>query len=657
MPEVTRVLVVEQAPTARALALVRDYGMTVLVALVVFAVAYDNGGYGESTRDTLAIAVWWMVILGIALGIWPLVRTGAGAFVAGGLLAAFGSFTLLSVVWASDVAAAYAEFTRVALYSGVFALAVVTARRDNAGRWCDGLGMGIVGIMIIALVSRFFHTLEQPVIAQLLPSAQTRLSFPVGYWNGLAVLMGLGIPLLLRGAVTGANAVTRGLAVAPLPGMVSVLYLTSSRGGIATAAVATVAFLLLTGRRWTAVAAAAVAGAGAVAAVLALVNRNALVNGPLGGALAASEGRSAALIIGGICLLTGLIFATGCKAAPREQRISPILGWLLFGTLLVTAVIGMAKAHPMRRFDAFKQTPGAVASDSLIQQHLVSKSGNGRWQLWGSAIDEFQSKPVAGRGAASFQSWWLQHGSLATFVRDAHSLYAETLGELGIIGLILLVAAFLAGLGVAAGRLVRSPGSDRATLAAVIAVFLGYAVAASADWMWELTIVSVVAFVCLGLAAGPATALVARPRLVERGQPPRSLVARYGLGMAVIITGWLLICAIGLPLLAGAKIKDSQREAARGDLRTAVESAVMARNIQPWSSSPYLQVALVEEQVSHFRVARKWILKAIDRSAMDWELWYVAARIETKQGAIRQARRSLAHARELNPRSRLLPAG
>ena len=41
-------------------------------------------------------------------------------------------------------------------------------------------------------------------------------------------------------------------------------------------------------------------------------------------------------------------------------------------------------------------------------------------------------------------------------------------------------------------------------------------------------------------------------------------------------------------------------------------------------------------------------------SEIDWRLWLVQARIQTKRGEIAAARRSLDRARELNPRSPLL---
>ena len=57
-------------------------------------------------------------------------------------------------------------------------------------------------------------------------------------------------------------------------------------------------------------------------------------------------------------------------------------------------------------------------------------------------------------------------------MQDAHSLYLETLGELGIVGFVLLVGAFACGLATAARRLLRAVDADRVTLAAVSATFV-----------------------------------------------------------------------------------------------------------------------------------------------------------------------------------------
>ena len=63
--------------------------------------------------------------------------------------------------------------------------------------------------------------------------------------------------------------------------------------------------------------------------------------------------------------------------------------------------------------------------------------------------------PVAGRGAGTFELAWLEQQPIPVSVVDAHSLYLETLAELGLVGLGLLVLALAPPL---AGRL---PGRER----------------------------------------------------------------------------------------------------------------------------------------------------------------------------------------------------
>ncbi len=660
MSEVKQVVARGRSPAERGVGLAREYAITVAVAVVVFLVAYDNGGYGESTRDALAIGLWWILILAIALGVWPLVRIPLSALVSGGLLAAFALLTLLSVIWASDAGGAYGEFTRVLLYVAVFGVVVAGTRRDNAGRWCDGLALGIVAVAAVALVSRFFPgSFGERQLTQLLPDAGARLPFPVGYWNGLAILLALGIPLLLRIAVSARNLVIGGLALVPIPAIAVAIFLTSSRTGVVAAVLGPVVFLAMTARRWSATAALAVSGVGTVMTILAVRNRDALVEGPLDSPLAASQGHSAALIVAGICVLVGLIYAVGGKVFAGQRPPSRAFGWILVGIAALVLIGAAVALHPVRRFHEFQSSGLGLESNNAIKSHLLSASGNGRWQLWGSAIDEFETKPALGRGAASFESWWLQRGSLPLFVRDAHSLYAETLGELGIVGFLLLVGAFIVGLVTAVSRRFKTDEGDSTTLAAATGAFVAYAVAAAADWMWELTIVSLIGIACLAIMVGPATFPALRPRLVRPSErlPLRRRLRRFGLVGGIAIAGWFLICAIALPLLSGARITDSQAAAARGDVTAAFAAANDARSIEPWSSAPYLQLALVDEEAGNYARARRWIRSALARDQADWRLWLVRARIESVLGNLKQARRALAHAQVLNPHSPLFASG
>ena len=622
------------------------------LAAGVFWLAYDHGSYSLTSRDSVAVLVLWVLVLGSAAGFWPAARIPRSALVAGGLLAAFALWTGLSALWAASPEKAFNEFTRVVLFLGIFALAVVAAPRASSRTWLAGLALGLTSVGLIALVSRLFpHSFADTAeLAQAFPTARKRLSFPVDYWNGLATLVALAIPTLLYFAAE-ARSVVRGLAVSPLPALAATLYLTSSRGGWIATATGIVVLLALTSRRWATAGAVAVGGAASVGAVVVLLGRDELVNSPLTSSVAESQGRSAALIIGLLCLGAGVAYALLARVVPAPPPASRGAATAFVSVLVVLALAAVVAMHPVRRFDNFREVPPELAGAS-IQEHLFSTSGNGRWQWWSSAWDEFQSKPVTGRGAGSYEAWWAQHATIPAFVRDAHSLYAETLGELGLVGLGLLLAFIVYCLVTGARRLRDRTEGDRAALAALLALVTAFLFEAGIDWMWELTAVSAVAFLALGLIAGPATEPVfAELRAVERRRS-----APY-IRVAAAAVAFGLIVAVAIPLLATMEVSRSEQAATSGNVVQALDRAESARSIQPWAASPYLQLALVYEVGGRIDEARQAIETAISKDDDDWRLWLVAARIQTKAGAITEARQSLQKAQELNPKSDLFAAG
>ena len=287
-----------------------------------------------------------------------------------------------------------------------------------------------------------------------------------------------------------------------------------------------------------------------------------------------------------------------------------------------------------------------MAHGDYVKAHLLSGSGSGRWQFWDAALDEFRTSAIHGRGAGSYADWWAAHGALATSIQDAHSLYLESLGELGAVGLALLLLPFGAGAFFVATRLRHLQVEERIAVAGLSALVCGYLVAAGIDWMWELTAVSIVAFAGLALVVGTC----ARPRRPRPRRRGRRFVA---LGAATITVAWLAICAAALPLLTHLEIGASQAAAREGRTVAALHAASSAIRLQPWAAEPYLQLALVAEQAGRLSVADTAIRRAIARAPDDWHLWLVATRVQTKQGRVAAARRSLRRARSLNPRSPL----
>ena len=619
-----------------------------LIAAGVFVLALNGGTYQVSARTSLAVAVWWAVALGVALKLWPRRRIPTEAWIAGAALTGLAIFAALSMSWADSAEGAFAELDRILIYVGIFALVVITTGRRDAARWCDGLALGITAVGLLALTSELFPGSVGPDAPPSFFPGESRLSYPVDYWNGLAILVGLAFPLLLRAATAKRPGWARGLALAPIPALTGVIYLTSSRGGAATALFGVAVFLLLAGRRIPALAATAVAGAGAAGAVAVMVARHALTDGQIGSS-AAGEGHSAALLLAFLGLGCAAVYAAWCTIEPhRPVRVSRGTALGLWAAGLVACALALAAVHPVQKFDQFRAYAHRekISNEDFTRAHLLSANGSGRWQLWTAAVDEWKDSPLVGKGAGSYEAWWAEHGSIRKFVRSAHSLYLETLGELGLVGFALLMLAFGAAFTAAARRFLRTAGQDRTTLAAIAAALVGYMVGAGIDWMWELTVVSLVGVSCLALLAGPATDTAAPDvrRARRRRLAPRA---------AVVAACAVAICVEGVLLVSNARLQESQSAAARGDIVAARSAALDARALQPWASSPDLQLALLAEQSQDLPAARERIGEAIDRDNSDWRLWLVSARIETEAGNISKARRDLRRAKSLNPRSPL----
>jgi hypothetical protein len=357
----------------------------------------------------------------------------------------------------------------------------------------------------------------------------------------------------------------------------------------------------------------------------------------------------------------GYAFATRLEWSP--PRIGRRLAIGLAVLASVVAAAGVAAANPAQRWDDFTAAPispleqaapgtgnGGTDEAPSSGEHLVSTSGNGRWQFWGAAVDEFESRPLVGRGAGSYEAWWAEHGSVSYFTRRAHSFYLQTLGELGVLGGLLLLALIGSATAAIVRALRRTRGDERITVAALAAVCVGFGFAAAIDWMWELTVVSVLALAALALVAGPAAAGRDDPptRASSAGRRPR-----WALRAPLVVLALGLVIAQAIPFAANAKVEESRKQASSGDLSQALADAQDARDIQPWAASPNLQLALVHQERGESDAALSAIREAIANDPSDWRLWLVSSNLQREAGNVPASRRDLAKAASLNPRSPL----
>ena len=264
--------------------------------------------------------------------------------------------------------------------------------------------------------------------------------------------------------------------------------------------------------------------------------------------------------------------------ARRGSAVAWASAWLVLASFVVAG--GVVAAHPAQRWDDFTAAPispleqaapgtgnGGTDEAPSSGEHLASTSGNGRWQFWGAAVDEFETRPLVGRGAGSYEAWWAEHGTVSYFTRRAHSFYLQTLGELGVLGGLLLLALLGAATAAVVRALRRTRGDERITVAALAAVCAGFGFAAAIDWMWELTVVSVLAMAALALVAGPAAA--------PRDEPPADgsrtgRRARWALRAPFVVLALGLVIAQAIPFAANAKI---ERESQAGGHRQPFSGA------------------------------------------------------------------------------------
>ena len=628
-----------------------EHAPTAVVAASLIGVAFAYGGYGLTTRTIVAVVLWWAIILGLGLGLLPFRRPPRDVYLSGGLLAGLAILAGLSVLWSASPEKSFVEFDRITLYLGFFVLAVLGGTRANAARWADGLAIGIAVVGLLALTTRLLPGLVpggDEVTS--IPNAQARLAFPLGYSNALGILLAVGYPLLLRSSVAARTALARGLAVGVIPALSAAIFLTSSRGAIGCALLGVAVFLALARPRGAAAWASVCAAGGSVLLVAALKSRVDLVSTPFDNpAVTAAQGRVVAAIALLVCIGAGLAYVGGTAAArarglslhtPGIGRRGRMAVGVIAALALVAAVVAV---DPGARIEGFKQTGFDSRGRQQSTAQLLGPEGGGRYQFWSAAVDQFRANPVLGGGAGAYEFWWAANPRFPYSVRDAHSFWLEILGELGLAGLILAAGAFGYGMLVALRRVRGDEGPERILVAALGGTLLAWAFAAALDWMWEMTVVSAVAVICLGLVTGPA--IVRRSPGAESARGSRS----FSVGVAVIAVAWLVICAQASPLLSETRIADSEAAAERGDSDAALNAARGARTLQPWAGGPYRQLALVEEERANFSAAQGYIQEAIIREPGNFELWSDAARIERSSGNSAAARQSFKRARDLNP--------
>src|SRR5215218_3411374 len=499
----------------------RAVGIALLIGLLGVLTAYlgfEQGGFFAGATGAAAFLVAIALVLRITLADDPLAGFGAGAVLAGAALAGLAIWTLLSQSWSDAPARALLEFNRVLLYLMVLVVMATvprTPRRLSAGLWA--FAAAATAICLAALASRVMPDL----VSAPLDIQSDRLSWPLTYWNALGLLATLAIVACTHLASSEREpALARVVGAAAVPGLAVALYFTFSRGAIATAIVALAVYLVLARSRGLLSGSIAVVPATAIAVSVAYGADLLAKENPTAPIAAGQADRVAwvtvlAMVAAGA--LRALLLAldarlTRVTVSPGSRRA--VLGGgaaLAVIGALVLAVALDAPSSIERQYDRFVEGR-TIESGGDLRDRLTTPANNGRLDGWRVMV-------------------------------DAHSLYLETLSDLGLVGMVLLGAALLMVLG---AFVLRARGPDRAIYAALTAMAVAWLIHAGLDWDWEMPAVTLWLFALGGLALGAR----------RRDRPPTS--ARFRAPLAV---AWIVVAVAPLLLMLSASRLDGASDA------------------------------------------------------------------------------------------------
>ena len=625
--------------------------LLLLPAALTVYLSFNAGGFFVGAPAIAATALALALAARAAGARRPLTGLGLPAAVVSCGLALFVIWTLLSATWSGAPGRALVEADRALLYLLAFVLfASFPSSPRNLGsllRW-TALGIGVV--CTIALVTRL-----APDVWPIEPNVHDeRLSYPLTYWNALGLLAALGTVFCLH--LTTAKYErpwTKAAAAGAIPVLAATLLLTFSRGAVVVAVLGLIGYLLLArpGSAW--IGLAAVAPPTAIA--LAVAYAAELVASPdYTQPAAVAQGHRAALVIG-ICVLAsaGLRLALHALEHPiaraverlpgRGRAVAAATALVALVALSLVAPLADAPGYVQRQYETFVEGE-ALPSGGELRGRLTSASSNGRLDHWEVALGRFRDAPVGGDGAGTYRLSWAEHRPGVLVVNDAHSLYLEVLGELGAVGLLLIVVvigtlmASLVRRALAARR--REGPGEYAVLCAATAM---WALHAGIDWDWELPAVTLWVFALGGAALA---ARLGERRLAFAPRAP----ARVGLAALFVLLAAMPV----LMALSQSRLDSSVAALKRGDCSQAIDSALDSLSVVSVRAEPWEVIGYCDARLGRGSLAVRALEEAVERDPENWEVHYGLALVRAAAGL--DPRRSARRALELNPNEELIQA-
>ena len=671
-------------------------------AIFCFITFYAGGGLPpvqQATTMEIVLTLGCGAIVAAAVILTPRGRHVYGLWPVG-LLLAFAALSALSVVWSVQPDASWQNAGLMFAYSAVFGAAAMLARAAPA-RW-----PAVIGGVTLAAVVVCGYALLTKVFPSWLDAHDiyARLQAPYGYWNatGLTAAMGV-IGCIWLGARRRGHALLSALAYPAIGLLLVTLMLAYSRGALAVL----VAGLAL----WFAVVPLRLRGAavlilGAVAAGLVVAwdfAQSALSSDSVALHTRVVAGRQLGALLLAMMLLLAIAglaigFYTGRHALSRRTRENA--GAVLL-SILVLAVVAFVGALAVSQ----RGLTGSISHDfnTLTNTHApvpaetpgrLTAIGSVRAVYWNEALKVFQAHPALGAGARSYGTASLRYRTEDLEANDAHGFVVQTLADLGIVGLAIVLALLLTWIA-AAGRAThifnrrwtswrelkrggwrdigwrpvedrpdlgeqRAYSAERVGMLSMLSLVVVFGVHSIVDWTWFVPGDACVALVCAGWLAGrgPLTATAA----IDRATVGRRWVTggaggfsfeeigplRLGVAAAVVVAALLAAWAQWQP----QRSADASQEAlslSATNPRAALTAAQNAVDYDPVSAEALFTLSTIQQRAGQSTLARATLVHAVHLQPSNPQTWKALGEYDLQNGRPADALNELRATVYLNP--------
>jgi hypothetical protein len=577
-----------------------------------------------------AFANWAPLTLGAIVLLVALLLVARPRLTGTGILASTGLILLLalsfaSILWAESRDSAWTSANQIALYVAIFAIGMLAIRERRPARTVI-LILGAPALLT-SIVLAIVLTTGGGGSAYLLG----RLDKPIGYVNGTAGLLAMGIwPWIALAETAG----TRRLRVAAMggAGVIAALAVTTQARALLPTLLVTTALVMIAApgraRRGLHLLIAAAAIAISAHWTLAIYSST--------GPTQSYAPPSGVLRNAGIAVLAGGILASALTLAlewaaeriphARRARISRRVGQAMAAGVAAALVAVGVGAHSTVTTQ-WKDFTHLNAEQSASNRFVAIGSGF-RYDLWRIALDEFKTDPLGGVGAGNYDDSYYRLRHNPQSVTVPHSLELQMLAELGIggiIGLLLFCGAVLRA-GLSRDRRTLA-GRDPALRIAALGIFTAWLTVTSFDWLYDIPGLA-------GMAILAAAILLVRAPHDEQSVPATdgsesapvtgapgplpaaSVVSIRGRSLRVQV--WLLSALCILALVAASLgrqyVAMLYSDSGKGLVSThpvqALQTLRTAEQLDPWSLQTQYAVASAYARLNNYAAARVALVHA-----------------------------------------------